>query len=50
MFEGHKNNFLFDFFNNIELPNLRKYIINININDIINQIFIFNNNDYNIIN
>ena len=44
------NNFLCDFFNNIELPNLQKYIINTDINNINNQILISNNNDYNIIN
>ncbi len=49
--EGYNiNNFLFHFFNNIELPNLRKYILNTDINNINNQILISNNNDYNIIN
>jgi len=44
------NNFLCHFFNNIELPNLQKYIINIDINKINNINFISNNNDYNIVN
>jgi hypothetical protein len=48
--KGYNNNFLFHFFNNIELPNLHKYIINTDINYINNQILISNNNEYNIIN
>jgi hypothetical protein len=49
--EGYNiNNFLFHFFNNIELPNLQKYILNTDINNINNQILISNNNDYKIIN
>ena len=44
------NNFLFHFFNYIELPYLREYIINIDLNEISNQSLTSNNNDYNIIN
>ena len=44
------NKFLFHFFNYIELPYLREYIINIDLNEISNQSLISNNNDYNIIN
>ena len=44
------NNFLFHFFNNFELPNLRKYILNIELNIITNLFLLPNNNDYNIIN
>ena len=48
--KGYNNNFLFHFFNNIELPNLQKYIINTDIKNINKQILISNNNEYNIIN
>ena len=44
------NDFLFFFFNNIELSNLTQYIINIDLNEINNKILISNNSDYNIIN
>ena len=48
--EGNNINILFYFFSYIELPNLTKYIINIDLDEINNQLSISNNSDYNIIN
>ena len=41
---------MFEFFNNIELPYLKQYILNFNSNQFINQNLKLNNNDFNIIN
>ena len=46
-YEGYKNNFMLEFFNNIELPYLRQYILNFNSNQFINQKLKLNNNDFN---
>ena len=48
--EGNNINILFYFFSYIELPNLTKYIINIDLDEINNQLSISNDSDYNIIN
>ena len=48
--EGNSINILVNFFSYIELPNLTKYIINIDLNKINNELSISNNSDYNIIN
>ena len=44
------NNFLFNFFNNIQFPSLRQYILNLDLNQFNHQILTPNNYDYNIIN
>ena len=46
----NNNNFLSNFFQKCELPYLRKYILNIDLNTITNKLLLSNNNDYNIIN
>ena len=46
----YKNNFIFEFFNNIELPYLKQYILNFNSNQFIIQKLKLNNSDFNIIN
>ena len=48
--EKYNNNFRFELFNNIELPYLRQYILNLNSNQFINQKVKLNNDDFNIIN
>ena len=45
--ERYKNNFIFEFFNNIEFPYLKKYILNLNSNQFINQKLKLNNSDFN---
>ena len=48
--EGNKNDFLFQFFNNVELPYLKQYILKINSNIYINQKLKLNKSDFNCIN
>ena len=47
--EEYKNNFMFEFFNNIELPYLKKYILNLHSNQFINQKLKLNNSDFNVL-
>ena len=49
--EGYNiNDFLFNFFNNIQFPSLKQYILNLDLNQFNHQILTPNNYDYNIIN
>ena len=49
--EGYNiNDFLFNFFNYIQFPSLKQYILHLNLNQFNHQILNSNNNDYNIIN
>ena len=50
--EGYNiNDFLFNFFNNVQFPSLKEYILHFDLNQFTQQNLIFdNNNDFNIIN